>query len=214
MAQSSNVEQLAAEASLLLHEACRQNCPQMLKKLLEMGGDKEIKDAKGYTPLNYSVSTNKLECAQVLLEAGAKIVQVQAYDDLQAAIACRSAEMIELLVQHGAKVNFTMNSLRRTPLHIACCAAFVVVRNGSRRLNGQPFHLIRAEYRDHVTPPSMEVIKKLIWHGANLTAKDTSNLTPLDYLSEEQRSEVIAWESEVRAQRRLAALHFICSNFH
>jgi len=54
-----------------LHDASRQNKPEMVEKLIEAGADVNARTKSGATPLHLAASTNAVEAAKVLLRADA-----------------------------------------------------------------------------------------------------------------------------------------------
>ena len=67
-----------------LHYAVYHGQYYIVKKLLELGADVNIKDDRGWTPLHYAVSEGKSEIATLLIEYGANANSVNKFGSIPA----------------------------------------------------------------------------------------------------------------------------------
>ncbi|UKZ75138.1 hypothetical protein TrVFT333_002811 [Trichoderma virens FT-333] len=94
----------------------------MVKRIVNRGGDIEVRDKHTFTPLCVAVRENNHAVAEYLIKRGAHLaVSVTGYGS-PLHIACRYADlkMVKLLVEGGADVNFTHPDLLGTPLMTTC----------------------------------------------------------------------------------------------
>ncbi|MEM7475116.1 MAG: ankyrin repeat domain-containing protein, partial [Planctomycetota bacterium] len=87
----------------LVHAASSGNT-LVAEVFIEKGEDvNKVDPSSGWTALHFAISSNELEYARVLLAAGAD-PNTQAYDLQTPLFNARSPEAVDLLVNHGAKV--------------------------------------------------------------------------------------------------------------
>jgi uncharacterized protein len=115
------------------------------------------KDGGGLTPLSYAARENCMECAKILVEAGADANQQTFYGwtPLLVATQNRHYKLAEYLLEHGANPN-TPNNGGWTPLYLA---------TDNRNIEGGDYP-VRAPDMDH-----LDFIKLLIAKGANVNAR-------------------------------------------
>ncbi|MCL7038718.1 hypothetical protein MKW94_023150 [Papaver nudicaule] len=108
------------EELLNVHDYIRVDNPEVLRKALASGADKDEKDSIGRTPLHNACSLGKVKCAQVLLEAGAAVdaLDISKSTSLHYAVGCGYTECVQLLLDNGAVVNL-QNSEGKTPIDVA-----------------------------------------------------------------------------------------------
>ena len=111
----------------------------------------------GLPPLMYAARENCLECARILIEAGADVNQTSRYGwtPLLSAIKNSHYKMAKLLLDHGANPNIADKG-GWNPLYLAV---------DNRNIEGGDYPIRQADM-DH-----MEIIKALIAKGANVNAR-------------------------------------------
>ena len=150
---------------MALHGAALNGQAEVVKLLLENGGNIESKDRFGCTPLLVAAKEGKAEAVKQLLDGGAKI---EATDDqgrtpLHAAAQRASTEVVKLLLERGAQIE-AGDKDGFTPL---MCAA----QAGGIAYAGTPFHVEKF--------PAVEAVNLLLERGANIEAKDVDGQTAL-----------------------------------
>ena len=100
-----------------LHIACRNGNLEIVKRLIEAGADKEIKDVGRQSPLSIAASKNYYDIAKYLIEIGAD-VNSKGPNNLQPIhFACSygKKQIIELLLSNGVDINI-LDSLKSSLL--------------------------------------------------------------------------------------------------
>ena len=117
----------------------------------------QIKDGGGLTPLVYAAREGCLECAETLVEAGAKVNETTNYGWSPLLVATQNRHYIlaKYLLDHGADPNLP-NKGGWTPLYLA---------TDNRNIEGGDYP-VRAPDMDH-----LDLIKLLIDKGANVNAR-------------------------------------------
>ncbi len=115
------------------------------------------KDGGGLTPLVYAARENCMECAQILVKAGADVNQQTKYGwtPLLVATQNRHYQLAAYLLEHGANAN-TPNHGGWSPLYLA---------TDNRNIEGGDYP-VRAPDMDH-----LDFIKLLIAKGADVNAR-------------------------------------------
>jgi len=165
-----------------LHAAVWRAFPDTCKLLIEAGAQVNAKDMSGDTPIFVVVParqriwniSNALEICSLLVNAGAEI-NIQndiSYTPLHRYVTSPHPEIVEFLIQHGAKVDATTDNERNTPLHTAM-------------LGGE-----------------IETLKLLLDNGADINARNKLGKTPLSeakyfmkngYTTEARQKEIIKY---------------------
>lgn len=99
----------------------------VVKILIKYGADIEARSAGRHTPLHVAISakSNRIEVMSLLLSAGASVnveVGFTGYTPLYSAIHAGHLDAVELLIKHGADINFR-NQVGGTSLHDAAYLA-------------------------------------------------------------------------------------------
>jgi uncharacterized protein len=95
-----------------LHVACERDLPVVVQKLIAAGADIDVQDARpvskksGCTPLWLATRAGHLECAKLLLAAGANptLSNNEGLTPLQTAEKFKRLDMVELLTEYEAKL--------------------------------------------------------------------------------------------------------------
>lgn len=138
--------------------------PDMIKLLADNKVNIEYIEPKdNANPLYYAFSYNKKECIKALLEAGANVNVIRKDSSVLQLAVFRDADsdIIKMLIDKGANINFQDSVAKYTPLHMA-------------------INLNRTE-----------AAKILIEAGTDLNIKDKNGFTPLKLAEIWDRNEII-----------------------
>jgi ankyrin repeat protein len=174
----------------------RSNDLARLEFFLELGADIETDLPKfserwstGTTPLKAAVCLDNVPMARLLLEHGASLVQRHKFGRLtySAIHAARSAEMVQLLVDHHADLEHPM--IWR-PLELYAQRGYIeamraALRNGAQIGSGDGSALLQAAKHN------IDAVKLLLEHGADVKVKDTSWKTPLHTAARAGKTDVV-----------------------
>ena len=138
---------------------------EIARLMIEKGSDVKAVDESGASVLEIAASVNNLEVARLLVARGADVNTTDSggYTPLGNAVSAgdRTAELVKLLLDHGAKVNVSSGD------------TVEIVKNGKIRI-GWMTPLLLA-----VPQANYEVVEMLVKAGAKVDAKDIRGLTPL-----------------------------------
>ena len=102
-----------------MHSACRLNDVARVKALLADDSKLAVRThGAGYTPLHYAARGGAIECARLLLDAGAD-VNADSHSLVTPVHQAATVDVMALLIERGADVD-AQDSKGRTPLHLAC----------------------------------------------------------------------------------------------
>lgn len=90
-----------------IHYAAEEGCAKVIKKLLELGADRNSAAADKKTPLCYAAEHGHLDCVQALLDGGAKVDGADKLKKTPLIYAVKNGHtrVAALLVNNGANVN-------------------------------------------------------------------------------------------------------------
>lgn len=176
-----------------LHYAVAGGFTGVLEKLLKIPVKVDARDKKQWTALHIAVSKNQLECARLLLQAGADIQLQLAHNcapcrcgktlssPIHFAAIQGNRAMSELLCDHGACVNDQDRSERR-PLHYAAFRSKVdyvkwLLEKGAE-VSALDIHRRSALHAAGLSG-QIENARMLLESGSDVTQRDVWDMTPL-----------------------------------
>jgi ankyrin repeat protein len=195
----------------------RTNDLARLEFFLELGADIETDLPKfreldqddcwrtGMTPLKIAVCLDNVPMARLLLEHGASLVQRDKFGkpSHSAIHAARSAEMVQLLVDHHADLE---QPVVWRPLELYAKRGYIeamraALRNGAQIASGGRSALFQAARHN------VDAVKLLLEHGADVKVEDGRWKTPLHNAAEEGKTDVVRlllerWPEGIRVKDR------------
>ena len=164
------------------YKAIRANDLAQLKKLIA-GGEVNVKDRHGATPLMYAAAVGSPEAVKLLLAAGADAKIKNAFNTTPLIWGATNLEKVRLLVQAGADVS-TRSKQEMTPLLVAASTAgsieivrFLVARGADLRTGGggaTPL-LSAAAAND------LDMVRLFVEEGVDVNAATARGDTPLQF---------------------------------
>ena len=149
----------------LLIAAAYDGATEAARLLIEKGADVNARDKSGMSVLEQAASSNHIALVHFLLAKGAEVNTVDegGFTALMAAAGNgdRNAAMVKLLIEHGAAVNVKSGDTAE------------VVKNGPIAIGHQTPLQIAAGQANY------EAVEALAKAGADVSAKDVRNATPL-----------------------------------
>jgi len=142
----------------LIHIACKQKMPWLVKKLLKNGWDVNEPDKNGDTPLHFSVHSSK-PISESLLKNGAEVNQEngQGETPLHKAIEGRRRDIIEMLLEQGADSNQQMHEGK------------------------QPFFCFLEKMSKYKEPVALALVRSFLAHGALTTKPDEYSYSAFEH---------------------------------
>jgi ankyrin repeat protein len=149
----------------LLIAAAYDGATEAAQLLIEKGADVNARDKSGMSVLQQAASSNYIELVRILLTKGADVntADQSGFTPLMAAAnnGDRNAELVKLLLQHGAAVNVKTGDTAE------------IVKNGPIALG----HLTALQLA--AGQANYEAVGALVGAGADVNAKDVRNATAL-----------------------------------
>ncbi len=174
-----------------LHIAlCCSGTLRHVRLLIEYGADVNVEDGNQNTPLHLVLSQVSVEIVATFDPAWANhdvydVIPVPLHDQAR---TYEKADVLRLLIQHGADVN-ARNKTRSTPLHLASSNSSIddvrlLIQHGADVIardedHSTPLHLAASSYLD----TKGNIVRLLLAHGANVDDEDKKGRTPLDIAS-------------------------------
>ena len=177
---------------LLKHANNFHSSHRFVQRLLTNGVDVNIQDRNNVSALHWASKRWARQMAEVLLERGAQVNMKNDQDQtplhlLLSSNMYRSLDYTHLLLKHGADAN-AQDMNNTTPLHLASQSGLVGVARilldrganpNAMNVQGQtPLHLFLTTFQAPDVD-SRGLVELLLKFGADVTAQDTNNTTPL-----------------------------------
>lgn len=170
----------------LLHKAIANNNNQRLSDLLQKGELKERRDKNGFTPLQLAFNLKKIDAFRILLKNGAD--PYVEYEDGETLLVKSARNMdniyLSALIENGIDCNsYDING--KTPL---ICAVEDYSESSVKTLLSSGALVNLSSKKDKKTPLHFAVIRnnkaivlQLLEYNADVSLKDSQNMTPADY---------------------------------
>lgn len=150
----------------------------------------DVKGINGFSPLEEAVKDDNFEAVETLLEYGASVTEIYRVGNkiLHWSLKGRPANpsILRLLIEYGAPVNRS-NNFNLSPLHVSAEAGnsdttAILLEAGassSDYINAKCDPLRRTAVHLAVAAGSVETVKLLVQHGADVRAPDGNGLHAL-----------------------------------
>lgn len=176
-----------------IHEAAFHNSSKCLRLLLQAAASKNYiksKTFEGETALHLSARRGSVECTKILLQAGADPNEFtnEETTPLFIAVENKHADIVQLLLKHGANINGSHSCSGWNALHQASYEASteimkLLLEQGVDKESKDDFGItplfIAAQYG------KLESVKLLLSYGANVNCQAKDKATPLFITAQE-----------------------------
>ena len=193
-----------------LYKAVEKNDIEKVEKLIKKGEDVNQYYKNGLFPLWRATADNNYKISSTLIEAGAKVNQINKVPPANSPsieLPCQEGylEIIRLLVENGANVNY-IGYKKFTPIRIAARNGhFEIIKylaeNGAEidaRAEDGATPLEHAAYKGHI-----EIVKYLVEKGANINNIDKEGDFPIGEAAKQGRIVVVQYLIEQGADLTL-----------
>ena len=185
-----------------LHAAAQEGNAKLIRQLISLGRDVELKDSYGRTPLHVAVFGSHANAVKALAESKADLnaLENDAYDAITIAAVANDVEMIKLLLSLGANSGNITSPYDGTALIAAAhLGHFEVVRILAEA--GAPLDhvnnlgwtaLIEAVVLGDGGPRHVKTSAALIEAGADISVPDRQGVTPLEHARSRGYTDMVA----------------------
>jgi len=179
----------------LLYYAVDKNNLELTKALVKRGVNVDYQSSKGKTPIRIALATNKLDIAQVLLDAGADI-NIRDHDNMHGLLKATENdhdEAVIFAISHKANLDYQIEG-GKTALMLAVQKKNTIIikalleagANTAIQNTSGKTALMMA-----VTDVSLNIIALLLSYPVDLTIKDDIGRTVVDYAEKMHNMELI-----------------------
>nr|XP_051227881.1 uncharacterized protein LOC127345435 isoform X2 [Lolium perenne] len=174
--------------------AAKEGNVQVMRYLLDRGGNPAMPDKRGSTPLHGAALGGHCEAVRLLLSKGVPVDPVDHRGaPLHLAASKDHVEVVKVLLEHAADINKVVNHIV-SPLNIALCGKSLkcikLLIEAGADVNGlgssTPTPLAQAVY-DGLT----DIIKLLLEAGADPNIPDQQGLIPIEQAAVRRRRELV-----------------------
>lgn len=163
----------------LLHHACKNNYPEIMKYLISNNADIDAMNNSGETPLHIACTLGKLDIIQLLVENKANINAQNNRDETPLHYACRGnhLEIVQYLIEQGADVNkeglYSDSVLQLAEDYRHESIVSFLILHGATNNEGRSGLLLACH------KGNLEIIKSLVKKGCDINIQDSNGDTPL-----------------------------------
>jgi len=189
LAQGADVNAGTKDGRTLLHQASRAGNLRAARLLAEKGAVADAKTNKGETPLLLAAYRSHQDICQLLISSGADVNAgtTEGRHPLGGAAAEGHMDIVKFLLANGARVDLSINNMGTALLAAALggqpeIVDFLIAKGANVHVNARGTALCwaargRMSVKDE---RRVEVVKRLLAHGADVRAKDPQKgQTPL-----------------------------------
>ncbi|KAK1626398.1 hypothetical protein QYE76_000713 [Lolium multiflorum] len=160
---------------------------QVMRYLLDRGGDPAMPDERGSTPLHHAALRGHCEAARLLLSKGVPVDPVDhRAAPLHLAASNDHVEVVKVLLEHDADLNKVANHVL-SPLLMACCSKSLkciklLIEAGAD---------VNAPLRQAVDEGSTNIVNLLLEAGADPNIPNEYGITPIEQAATHDRRELV-----------------------
>lgn len=168
-----------------LSHAIACNCPEMVKMLINVGANVNMRNFKGHTPLCLACDKDNLEFAKMLIESGASLEASTKDGETPLLLACKKSnlELVKYLISKGADINaktaFGTSVLCSAILYGSSELCKYLLEMGADPEN---FDAEQKNALDYALHDKFEIVKILVEErGMNIFKRSKNDMTTLHF---------------------------------